>query len=134
MPSPPSAATGPDSTEQPPALRDRKLVRVLAIAALLAAAVLVARSCASGGDVTKDEAVAIATKAVDFKPECYQVRFFRSGVKSTPLWAVSLWTLDKAGGFRRIAVVQVNASTGDVMNIDQNAQSPYTRPQCVSPT
>ncbi len=133
MPSPPGAASKPDEPQRPE-LRDRWLFRVLALLAVLVAAVLATRSCASSGDVTQDEAVAIAIRHVDFEPECFQVRFLRIGLNSTPLWAVSLWTLDKVGGFKRIAVVQVNAVTSEVVSIDRDATSPYTQPQCASPT
>lgn len=76
--------------------------------------------------------MAIAVGQVNFDPECYQVRFYRSGIQSTPIWAVSLWTLER-GQFGRIAVVQVNAHTGAVAGVDLDARSPYTRPQCASP-
>lgn len=105
----------------------------MALLAVLTAAFLATRSCASSGDVTQDEAVAIAVEHVDFEPECYQVRFFRAGLESTPLWAVSVWSLNETGGFERIAVVQVNARTGDVVGIDESRRSPHTTPQCNAP-
>jgi len=132
MPSSTDGDARPDPSAPKP-LQDRAAFRIAALLAVLAAAFLVARGCGSGGDVTKDEAVAIAKQHVEFEPECYQVRFLRSGIKSIPLWAVSLWTLNKAGGFKRIAVVQVNADTGAVVDVDENTTSPYTLPQCEAP-
>lgn len=122
----------PEVSPSRPVLRDRWQFRALALALVLGAALLAARSCASGGDVTQEEAVAIAIKQLDFKPECKQVRFYRAGINSEPLWAVSLWTLDAVGAFKRISVVQVNARTGAVVNIDRSRSSPYTKPQCAS--
>ena len=132
-PSPTSDDGAPEGgAAAPRPLRDRWLVRLAILLALFAAAGVATRSCASAGDVTQDEAVAIAVKAVDFEPECMQVRFYRAGVQSVPVWAVSLWTLVR-GEFGRIAVVQVNGLTGDVVDVNLSADSPYTQPQCDSP-
>ena len=122
-----------DASQSGPAFRDRWQFRVLVLAVVLGAALLAARSCASGGDVTQEEAVAIAIEQLDFKPECKQVRFYRAGINSEPLWAVSLWTLDRVGAFKRVSVVQVSARTGTVVAVDRSRGSPYTKPQCVSP-
>lgn len=133
MPSSTDGVSRPEAPAPQRDLRDRWAFRVVALLAVLVAAGVATRSCASSGDVSKDEAVAIAVEQVDFRPECYQVRFFRAGLKSTPFWAVSVWRLNKAGGFRRIAVVQVNARTGAVVDVDENSRSPYTNPQCNAP-
>jgi hypothetical protein len=115
------------------ALRDRALFRIVALLAVLAVALLVARSCGSGGDVSKEEAIAAAKRALDFDPECVQVRFFRSGLNAQPFWAVSLWTVDNKGEFERINVIRVSATTGKVVAVDRSPQLAFTRAQCKSP-
>lgn len=100
---------------------------------MLAAALLVARGCSSGGDVSKEEAIAAAKSALDFKPECVQIRFFRSGLDAQPFWAVSLWTVDGAGEFERVSVVRVSADTGQVVAVDRAPRLAFTRAQCKSP-
>jgi hypothetical protein len=103
------------------------------LAVVLLAAVLVARGCGSSGTNTSSkEAVAIAKEQLDFTPKCFQIRYLRMGLQSTPVWAVSLWTL-KNGTFDRIAVVLVAARTGEVVSVNQHAQTQATAPQCSSP-
>jgi hypothetical protein len=134
---PTRSSGGDDSTPEtlaaPRALRDRALFRIVALLAVLAAALLVARSCGAGGDVSKEEAIAAARGVLDFKPECVQVRFFRSGINAQPIWAVSLWTVDDAGDFERINLVQVSAKTGKVIGVDRLPKLAFTRAQCKSP-
>jgi hypothetical protein len=100
---------------------------------VLGLALLVARVCGSGGDVTKTEAIAAAKRVLDFKPQCAQVRFFRSGFQAMPFWAVALWTLDASGRFERVAVVEVSAETGAVARVDRTPRLAFTRAQCKSP-
>jgi hypothetical protein len=100
---------------------------------VLALAFLAARSCAARGDVSKAEAVRIGVKAVDFEPKCYQVRGGRLGIKSRPVWFVSLWTLNKTGNFARISVVTVDGDTGRVIQVVRRASGSGTPAQCVSP-
>ena len=101
---------------------------------VLLAAFLVSRSCGSSDpDVSQDEAVEIATGAIDFRAECYQIRFLRQGVQSRPFWFVSLWTLDARGDFEKLSLVQVNAETGRVAAVNNNPVNRSTRPQCDSP-
>jgi hypothetical protein len=100
---------------------------------VLAVAFLVARGCASSGDVSRAEAVRIAVKAIDFEPRCHQVRFNRRGIKATPVWNVSLWTLNKTGNFDKISVVSVDARDGRVVDVVRRASGRGTPAQCVAP-
>lgn len=104
------------------------------LVAVLAAAFLVARGCASPGDVSKEEAVEIAVKQrLGFEPECHQVRFGREGIDAVGVWRVSLWSLDAKGRFERVSIVVVDSRTGRVVQVVRNATVSYTRPQCVAP-
>jgi hypothetical protein len=100
---------------------------------VLLAAFLVSRGCgASGRKVSQEEAIAIARKQLDFKPRCAQVRYLRQGIKSQPVWAVSLWTL-KGGQFDRVGVVLLSARNGRVISVTRQPAVQGTAPQCNSP-
>jgi hypothetical protein len=116
------------------ALRDRWPVRLAALLVVLLAAFLVSRSCGSSGvEISQERAIAIAKRQLDFEPECVQVRVFRGGLRSQAFWAVSLWTLDRQGRFERVAVVQINATTGEVTSVNEQPRLAVTQPQCASP-
>jgi hypothetical protein len=86
---------------------------------VLAVAFLASRSCAeSGGRISQDEAVDIATEQVDFEPNRVQVRFFRSGIPSTGFWAVSLALVERGVSQRR-ALVVVRAADGKVSQVQE---------------
>jgi hypothetical protein len=80
---------------------------------VLLAAVLVARGCGSGADVTKDEAIEIAKPVVIFDYERFQVRYVQRGLPARGYWAVSFYK----GKPTRPTVVQlvlVDAKTGKI--------------------
>jgi len=117
-----------------PGLRDRPLGRILILLAVLLAAFAASRSCASSGtNVSQREAIDIARKHVDFRAKCSQIRYLRRGLKSQPVWAVSLWTLDRRGQFDRVAVVLIAARNGRVLSIAEQPAVQGTAPQCESP-
>jgi uncharacterized membrane protein YkoI len=100
-----------------PALRDRPLGKALAFLAVLVAAFLVARSCGSSqGAISKDEAVEIAREEVSFAPDGIQIRSVPRGVPQRRVWAVSFYT-GEATAPERVAVVQVDSETGEVLNV-----------------
>lgn len=100
------------------ALRDRPLGKVLLLAAVLLAALLVSRSCGSTETkVSQTRAVAIARTAVDFTADRTQVRYVKRGLQSQGFWAVSLVTITPSGTFGRSAVVLVDATSGKVVEI-----------------
>lgn len=102
--------------------------------AVLLIALLASRSCASSrADVSQQEAIAIARKQLDFKPECVQIRYVRRGIPGRPFWAVSLWTLTPKGDFGRVAVVLVDAKDGSVGGVTNRPDVRSTSPQCESP-
>lgn len=114
-------------------LRDRPLGKLAILVLVLAAALGVSRSCGSSGlDVSKEEALAMALRQVDFKPECYQARVFRQGVKARSFWAVSLWTLDEKGEFGKVALVVLDAETGRVERVDHKPRLAFTAAQCAA--
>jgi hypothetical protein len=70
-----------------------------------------------GAKVSQDEAVAIARAQIDFEPEDYQIRFLRRGIPSRGFWAVSFFTRKEGGGYERVTVVLVDASSGKVTEV-----------------
>ena len=78
--------------------------------------------------------MAIAVKQqLGFRPECYQVRFGREGLKARPVWRVSLWSLDAKGEFERVSIVVVDGDAGRVLQIIRRPKISFTRPQCRAP-
>jgi hypothetical protein len=115
-------------------LRDQPLGRLLILVVVLLGAFAVSRSCAaSGTNVSQQEAIQIARKHIDFRAKCSQIRYLRRGLKSQPVWAVSLWTLDRKGRFDRVAVVLVAARNGRVLAVTNRAAVQATSPQCSAP-
>ena len=97
-------------------LRDRPLVRIGMLVAVLLVAFFVTKSCErQQNEITQDEAVAIAKEHVDFTPDDYQVRYLPQGVPPVYFWAVSLYTL-RNGQPAHVQVVLVNATTGMVQD------------------
>lgn len=89
---------------------------------MLLLALLVSRACTGSGDeISKDEAVAIAERQIDYRPERTLVRLIRRGApQSRPYWAVSLSTLDSAGRPDRVTVVVVDARTRTVAEVRES--------------
>ena len=96
--------------------------RILVLIALLVLAGVVARSCQQAQiRITKDQAIAIADRQVDFSPGSTQIRMLRQGLNRKPFWFVSL--SDPIGsatdpqGFTRLVVVEIDANTGKVEDV-----------------
>jgi hypothetical protein len=114
--------------------RDRPLGKLAILLAVLLAAFVASRSCASSGaEIDKDRAIEIAQTRLDFKAECSQVRFIRRGIQGASYWAVSLWTLDRDGRFEKVTLVLVDARTGTVVEVTRNPNVSATPAQCSSP-
>ena len=96
------------------ALRDSALGRAGILAIVLVLAFAVTRGCGSDGSLDADDAKRAARSVQTFEPDQVQVRFFRRGVNSTPLWAVSLYQ-GTAKRPTRVQVVVVNATTGEIV-------------------
>jgi hypothetical protein len=67
--------------------------------------------------VSKQEAVAIARPHIDFTPQDYQIRFVRRGIPPHGFWVVSFYIRKQAGGYKRVTVVLVDASSGRVTEV-----------------
>lgn len=99
---------------RPRGLRDRAFGRIVILAVVLVLAFAVTKGCGSDGSLDADDAKRIAGTVQTFEPDQVQVRFFRRGVNSTPLWAVSLYQ-GTARQPTRVQVVVVNAATGEIV-------------------
>ncbi len=96
-------------------LRDRPLGKLALLLGVLLVAFVVARGCGSGElNVDEQEAISIARRAIDYRPERVQVRLVRRGVRSRAFWAVSLSTRTAGGSFENVTVVVVDARTGRI--------------------
>jgi hypothetical protein len=95
---------------------------VLVIVAVLAAAFAFAQTCQKDQvRISKEQAIATARDEVDFTPRRTQIRLLRQGIQSRPFWMVSLSVPgERENTFRRLAVVQIDANTGKVEEVDGN--------------
>jgi hypothetical protein len=108
--------------------------RILVLIALVVLAAVVARSCQQSQiRITKEQAIAIADRQVDFKPGSTQIRMLRQGLNRKPFWFVSL--SDPIGsaidprGFTRLVIVEIDANTGSVENVTNQAASASSPPK-----
>lgn len=103
-------------------------MRVLAIVALFALTLVVAKSCQKAQvRFGKDRAVAIAQQQIDYRPVQTQVRLVRQGINSRPFWAVSFSIPARRGkDYAKLTTVRVDANTGKVAAVNREAglQSP----------
>lgn len=106
-------ATPPSTAGTRRGLRDSPWGKAAILAAVLVAALLVARSCgATETPVSKDEAVEIARGEVDFAPDRVQVRLIKRGIQSNEFWLVGL-----ARGEVEAVNVVIDARTGAVTEV-----------------
>jgi hypothetical protein len=94
-------------------------LRVGVIVAVLVLAFVAAQTCQKSSiRLDKNQAIAKATKAVDFKPTRTQIRLLRQGVTSQPYWIVSLSRRGtRPGTFSALAVIRINANTGKLETV-----------------
>jgi hypothetical protein len=94
---------------------------VLVIVGVLVLAFVVARSCQQDQvRITKEQAIATATREVDFTPERTNIRLLRQGLSSKPYWFVNLSIPGREEGtIRRLSVVKIDANTGKVVDVDR---------------
>ena len=110
----------PDEPEARRGLRDRPLGRLLLLGLVLAAAALVANTCASQDkNVTSEEAIELATEQAPFEPcaedGCVKVSYVQRGIPVVGYWAVGLReSLDRTA---RVEHFFVNVTTGAVTRI-----------------
>jgi hypothetical protein len=93
------------------------------VVGLFAICLVVASSCQKRQiRVTKEAAVATATRQADFRPQRTQVRLVRQGLNGRPFWAISLSVPNKSGkGYERVSVARVDANTGKLVAFTDNA-------------
>ena len=95
--------------------------RLVALLLLLPLTFLASRSCGdTSHQVTQSEAVAIAKRQIDYRPDGANVRFVRRGIPTVAYWAVSLWQQAPGGGHTNVTVVVVDAQTGHVTQLDRD--------------
>jgi hypothetical protein len=90
------------------------------IAAVLVAAFVVAQTCQRDQiRVSKEQAISTAREEVDFDARRTQIRLLRQGLGARPFWVVSLSIPgEREDTFRRLAVVRIDANTGEVEEVD----------------
>jgi len=94
-------------------------VRVAVIVGVLVLAFIAAQTCQKSSiRLNKDQAIAKATRQVDFTPKRTQIRLLRQGVPSKPFWIVSLSRPGKRPGtFSELAVVRIDANNGKIASV-----------------
>jgi hypothetical protein len=93
---------------------------VALLAALLVAALLLARTCGeTAAEIPSDEAVEIAKAQVDFEPTDFQIRFIKQGLQSREIWLVGLERRDAGGELVEATSVLVDADTGEVIRVEE---------------
>jgi hypothetical protein len=92
---------------------------VAVVLAVLAVAFVVAQNCQQEQvRLTKVQAIERAEQEVDFEPTRTAIRLLRQGLESKPFWIVSLSIPRReGGGYRRLAVVRIDANTGEVAEV-----------------
>jgi hypothetical protein len=100
------------------------------VVGLFAICLVVASSCQKRQiRVTKEAAIATATRQADFRPQRTQVRLVRQGLNGHPYWAISLSIAAKNGnGYERVSVARVDANTGKLVAFTDNADTEKDAP------
>jgi hypothetical protein len=98
--------------------------RVGVVVALFVLIFFVARGCQNNQiKISQDDAVAEAKEQIDFTSTSTQIRLLRQGLDRHPYWVVSLSVpigdARNPEGFRRLAVVRIDATNGDVASVQE---------------
>jgi hypothetical protein len=95
------------------------------VAGLFVICLLAANTCQKRQiRISKETAIATATRAADFRPQRTQVRLVRQGLNGHPYWAVSLSIPGKGGnGYARVSVARVDANTGKLVAFTNEASN-----------
>ena len=100
-------------------LRDTAWGKALILVVILAAALLVARSCGeTDPNVSQDQAVEIAKREVDFEPNDVIIRLQKRGLTQDTYWLVGLGIKRGDGSYERATSVLVDAETGEVAGVE----------------
>ena len=112
----------PTAAGIPRGLSDRPVGKILLLAAVLAAAFLVSKSCGSSeNSVSQARAKEIARAAIDFEPDRVGIRYLKRGLQSRGYWAVSLSRENGAGELVQTTVVVVDGETGRIEEIREGS-------------
>lgn len=92
---------------------------VIVIAIALVAAFFVSRGCQrSQIRISKDAAVALGQRHIDFKPQDHTIRMVLRGVPPKRYWVISYFIRrPHASGYRKLTVLLINANTGKIQRI-----------------
>jgi hypothetical protein len=71
--------------------------------------------------VSKSEALRISRPRIDFTPQDHQIRFIRRGIPPHGFWVVSYFIRNQGGGYKRVTVVVVDATSGKVTEVRRSA-------------
>ena len=117
------SANGTNRTPQQPGSLGERLRRVtwsrvaFMVGLLAIGLVLVKVLGRSTPNVSKSEAIQISRPRIDFVPQDHQIRFIRRGIPPHGYWIVSYYIPKQGGGYKRVTVVVVDASTGRVTEV-----------------
>jgi hypothetical protein len=94
-------------------------LRAAVIFGVLIVAFVAAQTCQKSSiRLDKGQAIAKATRQVDFTPKRTQIRLLRQGLASKPYWMVSLSRPGKVKGtFSKLAVFRINANSGKLERV-----------------
>ena len=94
------------------------------VAGLLVLTFVVARGCQqSQVRISEEQAIASAKEEVTFEARRTQIRLLRQGINSKPFWIVSLSVPGREDNtFSKLAVVRVNANSGEVEDVKQRGR------------
>jgi hypothetical protein len=67
--------------------------------------------------VSKSEAVKISRPRIDFVPEDHQIRYIKRGIPPHGFWVVSYFITRQGGGYKRVTVVVLDATSGKVTEV-----------------
>jgi hypothetical protein len=118
-----TSSVRPSSSQSQAGRRPSWVRPAVLIVGLFAICVFAATSCQKRQiRISKEAAVATATKAADFKPQRTQVRLVRQGLNGHPYWAISMSIPGKNGhGYARISVARVDANNGKLVAFTDTA-------------
>ena len=71
--------------------------------------------------VSKSEAIEISRQRIDFVPQAHQIRFIRRGIPPHGFWIVSYYIPKQGGGYTRVTVVVVDATSGKVTEVRRSS-------------
>jgi hypothetical protein len=67
--------------------------------------------------VSEARAVAIARTKVDFATDGHNIRLVRRGIPPRAFWIVSFWSRNRTGGYKRITLVLIDATSGRIAEV-----------------